>query len=166
MGSPLLPIAWIANPTRSATNSACNTLPAVSAPNSESGMMFCTNCMTPPDSWALSASSAPLPAVDSVMFRPSPGCSRLPTTRPMANAIVDITRKYTNARPPTLPTVAALRTDPIPSTIVQKITGAIIILIKLTNMVPSTPTSLPTDGARSPTITPATTATMTARYSQ
>ena len=29
-----------------------------------------------------------------------------------------------------MPTVAALRTDPMPSTIVQKITGAIIILIK------------------------------------
>ena len=35
----------------------------------------------------------------------------------------------------------------MPSTIVQKITGAIIILISATNIVPSTPTLLPTSGA-------------------
>ena len=61
-----------------------------------------------------------------------------------------------------MPTVAALRTDPMPSTIVQKITGAIIILISATNIVPSTPTLLPTSGAIRPTATPANTATMTA----
>src|SRR3954471_13978839 len=54
----------------------------------------------------------------------------------------------------------------MPSTMVQKMTGTIIILIRLTNMVPRTPTLLPTSGASSPTTTPATTATMTARYSQ
>ena len=50
----------------------------------------------------------------------------------------------------------------MPSTIVQKMTGAIIILISATNIVPSTPTLLPTSGARRPTATPAKTATMTA----
>ena len=39
----------------------------------------------------------------------------------------------------------------MPSTIVQKMTGAIIILIRATNIVPSTPTLLPTSGARMPT---------------
>ena len=67
-----------------------------------------------------------------------------------------------NASPPTLPTVAALRTDPMPSTIVQKMIGAIIILIRDTNIVPSTPTLFPTSGARMPTATPANTAMMTA----
>jgi hypothetical protein len=60
-----------------------------------------------------------------------------------------------------LPTVAAFRSDPIPSTIVQKITGVIIILIRSTNMLPSTPSFLPTDGSSSPSTTPATTATST-----
>ena len=88
----------------------------------------------------------------------TPGVSRLPTTRPIASANVDIVTKYTSANPPTLPTVAALRSDPMPSTIVQKITGVMIILIRSTNMVPSTPTDLPTDGSSSPTTTPPTTA--------
>ena len=61
-----------------------------------------------------------------------------------------------------MPTVAALRTEPMPNTIVQKMTGAIIILINETNIVPSTPTLLPTSGARMPTPTPITTAAMTA----
>ena len=61
-----------------------------------------------------------------------------------------------------MPTVAALRTEPMPSTIVQKMTGAIIILIRLTNIVPSTPTLLPTSGASKPTAMPTSTATMTA----
>ena len=60
-----------------------------------------------------------------------------------------------------MPTLAAPRTEPIPSTIVQKMTGAIIILIRLTNSVPSTARSLPTSGKSHPTNTPATTAMMT-----
>ncbi len=60
-----------------------------------------------------------------------------------------------------MPTVAALRTDPMPRTMVQKITGAIIILMRATNIVPSTPMSLPTSGQINPTATPATTAMIT-----
>ena len=54
----------------------------------------------------------------------------------------------------------------MPNTIVQKMTGAIIILIRLTNTVPSTPSADPTSGASRPTAIPASTATMTAMYSQ
>jgi hypothetical protein len=50
----------------------------------------------------------------------------------------------------------------MPRTIVQKITGVIIILIRLTNIVPRTPTFLAAFGATRPRITPATTAMMTA----
>ena len=50
----------------------------------------------------------------------------------------------------------------MPSTIVQKMIGLIIILIRLTNSVPSTPSALPMSGATKPTITPAMTATITA----
>ena len=53
------------------------------------------------------------------------------------------------------------RTEPMPSTMVQKITGLIIILIRSTNIVPSTPSDLPASGASQPTSTPATTATTT-----
>ena len=54
----------------------------------------------------------------------------------------------------------------MPSTIVQKMTGAIIILIRLTNIVPSTPSDLPVSGASRPTMMPATTPTITMMYSQ
>ena len=47
------------------------------------------------------------------------------------------------ASEPTLPTFAALVTEPMPSTIVQKMIGLIIILIRLTNPVPSGFSSLP-----------------------
>ena len=70
--------------------------------------------------------------------------------------------KYSNAKPPTFPTFAAWRIDPTPRTIVQKITGLIIILIRLTNPVPSGLSALPTSGARRPTAMPAITAMITA----
>ncbi len=62
-----------------------------------------------------------------------------------------------------MPTWAALRIEPTPSTIVQKMTGLIIILIRATNPVPSGLSCLPSSGATKPTTTPATTAAMTAR---
>ena len=61
-----------------------------------------------------------------------------------------------------MPTLAAARIDPIPSTIVQKMTGEIIILIRLTNALPSGSSDLPTPGATSPTTIPAMTAPITA----
>jgi hypothetical protein len=64
---------------------------------------------------------------------------------------------------PTRPTVAALRIEPMPSTIVQKMIGEIIILINAMNAVPSGFAALPTSGATSPTTTPSTTAAITAR---
>ena len=64
--------------------------------------------------------------------------------------------------PPTLPTVAALAIEPTPSTIVQKMTGAIIILISAMNPVPTGFSATPTSGATSPRTAPATTAMITA----
>ena len=77
-------------------------------------------------------------AVDAAVLSASPGVIRFPTSRPRNRANVDITMKYSRARPPTLPTWEALRTDPMPSTIVQKMIGPIIILIRFTNAVPIT----------------------------
>ena len=96
------------------------------------------------------------------MFRPSPGWMRLPTTRPMPSANVDMTMKYSSARPPTLPTVAAFAIDPTPSTIVQKMIGAIIILMSSTNASPMGFSPTANSGAARPTVMPASTATITA----
>ncbi len=107
----------------SATNRVCSTLPAVSDDSSDVGMIDATKSIVPPTAWAFSASAAPVLAVSGVMSSPLPGLSMLPTTRPMPSATVDMPMKYARARPPTLPTLAAARTEPMPSTMVQKITG-------------------------------------------
>ena len=96
------------------------------------------------------------------MFSPSPGWMRLPTTRPMPSAKVDMTMKYSSARPPTLPTVAAFAIDPTPRTIVQKMIGAIIILMSITNASPIGFSPTANSGVASPTAMPASTATITA----
>lgn len=152
-----------AKPTSSATSSVCRICPEVREENRVVGMIPRMNPVVPSpwDSWE------PPPSEDwskcaLARSRPAPGCTMLPTTRPIASANVDITMKYSRARPPTLPTVAALATDPTPSTMVQKITGGMTILMSATNPVPSGFSATPTDGNSSPTTTPSTTATMTA----
>ena len=55
-----------------------------------------------------------------------------------------------------------LATEPTPSTIVQKMTGEIIILIRATNAVPSGLSWTAKSGASRPTAMPSRTATMTA----
>ncbi len=62
-----------------------------------------------------------------------------------------------------MPTLAALVTEPMPSTMVQKMTGLIIILMRLTKPVPTGFSSTAKSGAARPTTTPATTAAITAR---
>ncbi|CAH0256341.1 hypothetical protein SRABI128_03037 [Microbacterium sp. Bi128] len=52
--------------------------------------------------------------------------------------------------------------EPMPTTIVQKITGAIIILMRLTKPLPRGSRPVANCGAVSPTTMPATTARMTA----
>jgi hypothetical protein len=61
-----------------------------------------------------------------------------------------------------LPTLAALATEPTPSTIVQKMTGWIIILIRATKPSPSGSSLSPKLGKRSPTAIPRKTAAITA----
>ena len=51
--------------------------------------------------------------------------------------------------------------DPTPSTIVQKITGAIIILIRAMNPVPSGFSATPTSGNNNPISAPSTTPAIT-----
>ena len=61
-----------------------------------------------------------------------------------------------------MPTVAAFAIDPTPSTIVQKMIGAIIILMSITNASPIGFRPTANSGAASPTVMPASTATITA----
>jgi hypothetical protein len=93
IGSPAGPIICSANPTSRATKRVCSTLPLVSADSSVVGMMPWKNSVRPPAFSAVSASLAAESAVALVMLRPLPGWMRLPTTRPMASATVDMTRK-------------------------------------------------------------------------
>jgi hypothetical protein len=51
----------------------------------------------------------------------------------------------------------------MPSTIVQKMIGLIIILMRFTKPVPTGLSALPTSGNRNPTAMPSSTATITAR---
>ena len=153
---PDLPSPWIANPISSATNSVCSTISPTSGDTSVVGMMPSRNSVVV---CASSVAAGPPPGVT---IRPAPGCRRFPTTSPMISAKVDITTKYSSARLPTLPTFAASRIEPMPSTIVQKITGEMIILMRLTNAVPIGRSATPRAGQMRPTATPATTATITA----
>ncbi|VWX46305.1 hypothetical protein MICRO116_410027 [Micrococcus sp. 116] len=68
--------------------------------------------------------------------------------------------------PPTRPTVAALAIEPTPRTIVQKMTGPIIILMRETKPSPSGLRDLPNSGKNRPTAAPSTTEAITAMYSQ
>ena len=78
--------------------------------------------------------------------RPSPGWMMLPTTRPIASAKVVMIMKYSSASPPILPTVAAFAIEPTPTTIVQKMIGAIIILMRATKPLPIGSSATPTSG--------------------
>ena len=60
------------------------------------------------------------------------------------------------------PTLAAFRMAPMPSTMVQKMTGAISIRIRPTNAVPSHLRPTAKSGKTKPTTMPRTTATITA----
>ena len=61
-----------------------------------------------------------------------------------------------------MPTVAALAMDPTPTTIVQKMMGAIIILMSATKAVPIGLSATPTSGQTKPIVAPSTTAMITA----
>ncbi len=85
-------MACSANPQSSATSSVCSTSPPVKADTSVVGMIPSRNSgvlSAPP---ALACASPALRAA-SVRCSPLPGSSRLPTSRPMASATVDMTMK-------------------------------------------------------------------------
>src|SRR5215217_2054662 len=79
-------------------------------------------------------------------FIPAPGCTRLTMIRPMMSEMVLTTSKYSNARPPVLPTFFMSSMPAMPTTTVQKMIGAISILISLMKPSPSGFISVPMAG--------------------
>ena len=71
------------------------------------------------------------------MFMPAPGCTRLTMTRPTTSATVLTISKYSSASPPVLPTFFMSSMPAMPTTTVQKMMGAMIILISLMKPSPS-----------------------------
>lgn len=90
-GCPADPIACRAKPVRSATSRVCRTWPSVNAETMVVGMIESTKST----GGSASADTWPWPAslTASVIARLLPGSRMLPTTRPMASATRDITRK-------------------------------------------------------------------------
>ncbi|CAO0834203.1 hypothetical protein SMICM17S_01188 [Streptomyces microflavus] len=91
IGSPAEPIAWSANPASRATRRVWSTSPAVKAETMVVGMMPSRKSTV--DSLAPDACFSPAARAASVMWRVEPGSRKLPTSRPMARATVDMTRK-------------------------------------------------------------------------
>ncbi|MNE60913.1 hypothetical protein D3C80_1560900 [compost metagenome] len=77
---------------------------------------------------------------------PAPGWARLTTTRPMTRATVETISKYSRAMPPVLPTAFMSCMPAMPLTTVQKMIGAMAILISLTKPSPSGFIAAPVSG--------------------
>ena len=81
-----------------------------------------------------------MPLVSSVlasMFMPVPGCTMLMITRPTTSAMLLTISKYSSASPPVLPTFFMSSMPAMPTTTVQKMIGAMIILMSLMKPSPS-----------------------------
>jgi hypothetical protein len=92
------------------------------------------------------------------MFRPAPGWTTFPTTRPKTKANNVAAVKYARALTPTRPTARTSLTAAIPVTITRKISGAMIILISWMKPSPSGRSPAPISGQKWPITMPATTA--------
>ena len=82
------------------------------------------------------------------MFMPAPGVSMFTMNSPTTSETVLTTSKYSSARPPVLPTFFMSSMPAIPTTTVQKMMGAIIILISLMKASPSGFICAPSSGFR------------------
>ena len=97
------------------------------------------------------------------MCMPSPGRTTLATTSPMTSATVVSVRKYANARSPTLPRRLRSPMPAMPATTVQKMIGAMIILMSLMKPSPSGWSAMPHCGFSQPMKIPNAIATTTCR---
>ena len=79
---------------------------------------------------------------------PAPGCTRLTIVSPTISAMLLTISKYSSARPPVLPTFFMSSMPAMPTTTVQKMIGAIIILMSLMNPSPSGFIAVPASGSK------------------
>lgn len=136
-GLPFSPMDDKAKPLSTAMNSTGNTSPLLNAPMNVSGMM----CMKKSTTLSFAADAAywPSPAVLRVagsMFMPTPGRNRYTAARPIIRLMTVNTRNSSKVLLIKRPRERLSVIPAIPVTMVQKTTGAIIILISLMNASP------------------------------
>ncbi|MCY1219867.1 hypothetical protein D3C87_1115280 [compost metagenome] len=85
-------------------------------------------------------------SVDASMFMPAPGLSRFTSTRPTTSAMLLTISKYKSASPPVLPTFFMSSMPAMPTTTVQKMIGAMIILMSLMKPSPKGFIDSPSEG--------------------
>ncbi|MCY1229220.1 hypothetical protein D9M72_415770 [compost metagenome] len=149
------PTTTMAAPKNTEKQSTCNRLLEAKAPTTLVGMMPSRNAP------ASLGGAVPVLALraswDSVfgsMFRPAPGWTILPTTRPNTRAKSVAPVKYSSAFTPTRPTAFTSPTAEMPVTITRKISGAMIILISWMKPSPSGRRAEPRSGQKWPTPMP------------
>ena len=143
------PILLSAIPRRTEKNKTCKISPVLKALTTFSGIM-CRR-KEPSVSWVsgfIKVSTLLVSKLLTSAFIPAPGFRMLTTISPMIKAQVDTTSKYKIAFSPTLPTFLVSCIPAIPVTMVQKMIGAIIILISLIKPSPSGLSSIPISGTK------------------
>ena len=97
--------------------------------------------------------------------KPAPGLTMLTTRSPSPSATSVMSRKYASARAAIPPAAARLPIEAMPTITVQKMTGAVIILISWMKMSGRNFRSEAKSGATRPTTTPAVMPTTTQNHS-
>lgn len=136
--------------------------PLVNAPNTVLGIRFnrksamlCCSAAFAYEAISLASSAA------ASTFMPSPGPTTLTIASPTISAIVLTTSKYSSASTPVLPIAFMFSMPATPVTTVQKMIGAIIILMSLIKPSPNGFIFAPNSGAKCPKAIPMLTAIRT-----
>ncbi|MNW80460.1 hypothetical protein D3C86_95480 [compost metagenome] len=136
-GRPRSPSRDSEKPNRMAISSTCRMSPLAKASTKVFGMMFITKSMVDMPSACVYCAIDLASRWAGSALKPAPGLRILATSKPMASAKVETTSKYSSALPPTRPIFLTSCMPAMPETTVQKITGAMIILISLIKPSPS-----------------------------
>ena len=133
-----------ANPNKIAMKRICKISPLANASTALLGIIFIKKSVVVPIFPGPVYATIPLVSkLAGSMFMPAPGWSTFTTTKPTIKAIVLTISKYNSASPPVLPTFFMSSMPAIPRTTVQKIMGAINILMPLIKASPNGFISVP-----------------------
>ncbi len=163
IGRPRSPKCMSAKANTTEKNSTCRMLPSAKAPTTLLGKMWKMKSYQ----WEIVPCSMSPPTVSVTLIlptsalTPAPGFVTFMTTSPRTSATVVMSSKYSSAFPPIRPTFFTLSIDAMPATTVQKMTGVMTILIRLTNARPTGSSAIPVSGENWPTRMPATMPTST-----